>query len=520
MSRVNIAGYDVSANPKAPNSLFNSGDGSPDAITDITIKETDTEYIFTAETASGTTEEIGRIAKTSGAAGVTFTPHLQATAAGVVLSWTNDGGLENPDPVTIEKGATGPAGPQGATGATGPAGAPGADGVSPRVTATANIVSKTLTITITDADGTRQTVINYGADVALNVGGVAGVLEGIAENANRSRLVLTGTNGTRYELPVIFVGSYADPGENLLNGLEIGSDHGAGGEKNEYILIRSESGTSYLYTLPGQGTAGQVLGKLTGASFDYGWIDPGNVKISLEENGATIAGNFDRIAVGYGGGNVVRFITDGGAFAGFGIVPSGGAAGAVLTKDSANDYDYVWQVPTKSAFIVEEVTDISQANMAAADIKITAYPSGGAAYEFTSGVSFRPRSTSNTFQFNQNQPLTVTMTLLNESIPAGGTRRRFTSNTLWRDNGKCFAFPLHGRGIGMTPGPNETSRGIYNKEDIKLSYLVGAKTGGLVHGAILAASDGWFSSIGETDIDLSPFGVVVSNVKYYKITEV
>lgn len=517
MSRVNIAGYDVSANPKAPNSLFNSGDGSPDAITDINIQETDTEYIFTAETASGTTEEIGRIAKTAGAAGVTFTPHLQATAAGVVLSWTNDGGLENPDPVTIENGATGPAGPTGATGATGPAGAPGADGVSPRVTATANTVSKTLTITITDADGTRETVINYGADVTLNVGGAAGVLEGIAENANRSRLVLTGTNGTRYELPVIFVGSYADPGNNLLNGLEIGSDHGAGGEKNEYILIRSESGLSYLYTLPGQGTAGQVLGKLTGASFDYGWIDPGNVKISIEDNGAAIAGNFNRIAVGYGGGNVVRFITDGGAFAAFGIVPRGGAAGAVLTKDSADDYDYTWQVPTKSAFIVEEVTDISQANMAAADIRITS--TGNQNLTFTRGwranFTASPIFTSNSAE----SPLVLQTNLLDSAIPAGGTRRRYTDFTLWRNSGKCFAFDLGARLGSMTPGA-ETAQGVYTKENMMLYYLVGAQTGGYTTGFFIAGANGRLAAISEGDADVTPWGVTVSNVKYYKITEV
>ncbi len=40
---------------------------------------------------------------TPGANGVTFTPHLSADG---VLSWTNDGGLANPDPVNI-KGAPG-----------------------------------------------------------------------------------------------------------------------------------------------------------------------------------------------------------------------------------------------------------------------------------------------------------------------------------------------------------------------------------------------------------------------------
>ena len=48
-----------------------------------------------------------------GPAGTTFTP---AVSADGVLSWTNDGDLENPDPVNIK----GPQGPQGQTGPAGP----------------------------------------------------------------------------------------------------------------------------------------------------------------------------------------------------------------------------------------------------------------------------------------------------------------------------------------------------------------------------------------------------------------
>lgn len=51
---------------------------------------------------------------TPGANGVTFTPHLSADG---VLSWTNDGGLANPDPVNIK----------GAPGARGDKGDPGSD---------------------------------------------------------------------------------------------------------------------------------------------------------------------------------------------------------------------------------------------------------------------------------------------------------------------------------------------------------------------------------------------------------
>ena len=86
----------------------------------------------------------------SGENGATFTPSVDDSGN---LSWTNDKGLPNPDPVNIkgpkgdtgatgEQGATGPQGPQGETGATGAAGPQGeqgdpgpagADGITPTI---------------------------------------------------------------------------------------------------------------------------------------------------------------------------------------------------------------------------------------------------------------------------------------------------------------------------------------------------------------------------------------------------
>ena len=71
-----------------------------------------------------------------GADGVTFTPAVSSEG---VISWTNNGGKTNPQPVNIKgpigqtgpqgergfKGETGPAGPTGPTGPAGPQGAPG-----------------------------------------------------------------------------------------------------------------------------------------------------------------------------------------------------------------------------------------------------------------------------------------------------------------------------------------------------------------------------------------------------------
>ena len=59
-----------------------------------------------------------------GATGTTFTPSVSADGT---LSWTNDGGKENPASVNI-KGPTGPQGPQGEPGEKGETGAAGATG--------------------------------------------------------------------------------------------------------------------------------------------------------------------------------------------------------------------------------------------------------------------------------------------------------------------------------------------------------------------------------------------------------
>ena len=66
--------------------------------------------------------------------GATFTPSVSSEG---VISWTNDGGLPNPDPVNIKgpAGETGPQGPQGIQGETGPAGPTGPQGPDYTLTA-------------------------------------------------------------------------------------------------------------------------------------------------------------------------------------------------------------------------------------------------------------------------------------------------------------------------------------------------------------------------------------------------
>ena len=92
----------------------------------------------------------------NGKDGVIFTPHVSGAG---VISWTNDGGRTNPNPVSI----LGPQGPAGQNGS------PGKDGVSPTVAVTA--ITGGHRVTITDANGTRYFDVKDGKDGAGGSGG-------------------------------------------------------------------------------------------------------------------------------------------------------------------------------------------------------------------------------------------------------------------------------------------------------------------------------------------------------------
>ena len=78
--------------------------------------------------------------------GVTFIPSVSEAG---VISWTNNGGLNNPESVNIK-------------GAKGDNGINGTDGVSPTVTVSKS--GKVTTVTITDKNGEHVATINDGAD--------------------------------------------------------------------------------------------------------------------------------------------------------------------------------------------------------------------------------------------------------------------------------------------------------------------------------------------------------------------
>lgn len=135
MALSNRAGYDIEVDPFAPNLLMDLDVDPAVYIANLELDyDEDTEtYTIIQIRGDGTRETVGEITGGTGGVGI-FTPHLEAVPEGWRLYWTNDAGLENPDPVVIrngakgEQGETGPQGPQGETGPAGPQGEPGPTG--------------------------------------------------------------------------------------------------------------------------------------------------------------------------------------------------------------------------------------------------------------------------------------------------------------------------------------------------------------------------------------------------------
>lgn len=132
---------------------------------DKTEGEAETVWVF-RQLKGGAITEIGTV-RAPNKQSVTWTPSISNGE----LTWTNDGGLPNPPPVSVvgpagprgETGAAGPVGPAGATGASGPAGpagAPGKDGYDVVVTIVPfdgghqmSVITKAGTQTFDIADG-------------------------------------------------------------------------------------------------------------------------------------------------------------------------------------------------------------------------------------------------------------------------------------------------------------------------------------------------------------------------------
>lgn len=172
------------------------GEKGDDGFSPTIVVKTSTsdEYILTITDATqsyDTPNLKGGGSGGSGVDGTTFTPSVSEDG---IISWTNDGGKANPDPVNIK-------GPQGEQGIQGETGAAGADGVTPSITATAsvdNTSSDTPTVTVTKSGDDATPAFDF-AFVGLK--GTQG------EQGEKGE---DGTNGTDGVTPDISITATAD----------------------------------------------------------------------------------------------------------------------------------------------------------------------------------------------------------------------------------------------------------------------------------------------------------------------
>ena len=154
-----------------------------------------------AETGKGDTDlttAVQSLISESGAA-ATFTPSVSADGT---LSWTNNKGLINPEPVNIKgpQGDTGPQGPAGATGATGAAGKSAYQyakegGYTGTETEFAKkLASEAMIVHVTDSNGTLSADKSY-SDIANAI--VAGTTVLVDYDGNGLPLI-TVTNAALY----------------------------------------------------------------------------------------------------------------------------------------------------------------------------------------------------------------------------------------------------------------------------------------------------------------------------------
>ncbi len=172
-----------------------------------------------------------------GSDGTTFTPSVSSAG---VISWTNDGGKANPDPVNIK-------GPQGDPGSAGAPGAPGSDGTTftPSVSS-AGVISWT-------NDGGKAN------PDPVNIKGP----QGEPGSAGAPGAAATIAVGTVSGLPAGSAPTVTNSGSSAAAVFDFGIPAGATGP----------TGPAGPGVAAG-GSPGQVLAKTSGSDYATGWITP------------------------------------------------------------------------------------------------------------------------------------------------------------------------------------------------------------------------------------------------------
>lgn len=132
MSNLSPQGYNIEENPVNDNPFWNNEGVCIKSVqcTKQTVGDNDVYTWSYTDEEDVETPIITQAIPKRVSDGVTFTPFVSNEG---VISWTNNGGLENPAPVSIKgptgaTGATGPKGPKGDKGDVGPTGPTGATG--------------------------------------------------------------------------------------------------------------------------------------------------------------------------------------------------------------------------------------------------------------------------------------------------------------------------------------------------------------------------------------------------------
>lgn len=260
----------------------------------------------------------------AGENGVTFTPHIYEVTGGYQLSWTNDGGLDNPTSVILTNGADGTDGQDGA------------DGVTPSITASATVgesigtpvcqVVKTGTnenpIFTFNFNGIKGEPGSQGPQGSPGTPGQDGVIPSITANATVGsstgtpvcQVTKTGTDAAP-TFTFAFDGIVGPQGQQGIQGAT-----GAQGE-------------------PGDDGADGITPSITAAATVDANV--GTPSVQVVKTGTDAAPvftfNFSNIkgdtgAQGAAGTNGTNGVG----------VPTGGSVGQVLAKASGTDYDTEW----------------------------------------------------------------------------------------------------------------------------------------------------------------------------------
>lgn len=112
-------GYNFGMDPKNNNPFWKNPEVVGQYVKYIDYRQNGNTFVIYYVDNNNEEHTVCRFTITGGQDGVTYTPHVEETENGYTLSWTNDGGLPNPETITISNGTDGQDGQDGTDGQDG-----------------------------------------------------------------------------------------------------------------------------------------------------------------------------------------------------------------------------------------------------------------------------------------------------------------------------------------------------------------------------------------------------------------